>query len=319
MKLKIIHLLPYNQNYPNMFEQEAKLIKQILGEHCINLEHIGSTAVPNLISKQDLDILCVIDNLENSLILEKIGYIFKGELNVPLRYYFSKNTAHSKVNLHVVDPIYGNSFINLNLSFRDYLIANDDAKQEYAVLKTSLLKNHRSYQRKEQQFSDYNLGKNQFIKHILAKIHFNELHVNFCMHHEEWQEYHRIKEQEIFIPINVTYDPMHPSMTQTNHKHFVLYKGVTIVAIAHIEFLINNEAALRVLATDKLYQNNGYGSYLLHFLEQWLKNKNINIIKMHARLSAENFYRQLGYIDMLFDDPCINEQHVNLGKVLLSD
>ena len=72
----------------------------------------------------------------------------------------------------------------------------------------------------------------------------NLLPLNFCTHNEEWQEYHRIKKQEIFVPINVTYDPKHPSMTQANHKHFVLYKGVTIVAIAHIELLINNKAAL---------------------------------------------------------------------------
>jgi len=39
-------------------------------------------------------------------------------------------------------------------------------------------------------------------------------------------------------------------------------------------------------------------------------------IKMHARLSAEQFYRKLGYVDMPFDDPSIQKEYINLGKEL---
>ena len=311
---KQIKVLPYNPNYPQMFEAEADLIKQALGKHYINIEHIGSTSVPKLIAKQDLDIVCVVDELLNSLLLQEIGYVYKGELNIPLRYYFSKNTEHSKVNLHVVEP--NHWFITLNLCFRNYLRLNDDVRIAYANLKENLLKDPKSYQKTNNGFTGYNFGKNQFIKSILQQAGYNELHVNFCMHPEEWLEYHRIKEEQIFNPIKVVYDRMHISITDSNHKHFVLYKGIKIVAIAHMELFNKTEVALRALATDELYKNNGYGTYLINFLEKWVTYQNLYVIKMHARLSAEHFYRKLGYNNMAFDDRSISESYINLGKKL---
>ena len=87
------------------------MIKDVLAKMAIEIHHIGSTSVAGLSAKKDLDIMLVIDCLQNSLLLQKIGYTFKGELNIPLRYYFSKNTNESKVNLHVCEKTHG--FISL--------------------------------------------------------------------------------------------------------------------------------------------------------------------------------------------------------------
>ena len=40
------------------------------------------------------------------------------------------------------------------------------------------------------------------------------------------------------------------------------------------------------------------------------------MIKLHSHLGAELFYRKLGYTDMFFDDPCMQKEYVDLGKVL---
>jgi histone acetyltransferase (RNA polymerase elongator complex component) len=63
-------------------------------------------------------------------------------------------------------------------------------------------------------------------------------------------------------------------------------------------------------------QHQGYGAEIMCLLENWLKRQNIKVIKMHSRLSAEHFYRKLGYIEMPFDDPSIQERYIDLGKVL---
>src|SRR3972149_4393855 len=102
-KTKIIEVVPYIPDWPRMFEKEAALLKQVLGRHSLEVHHIGSTSVPGLSAKRDIDILCVVDQLSSSLELRNFGYTFKGELIIPLRYYFSKNTPQSKVNLHVVE------------------------------------------------------------------------------------------------------------------------------------------------------------------------------------------------------------------------
>ncbi|MFY9589657.1 GNAT family N-acetyltransferase [Rickettsia endosymbiont of Halotydeus destructor] len=137
-----------------------------------------------------------------------------------------------------------------------------------------------------------------------------------CIHYNEWEEYHRIKEEQIFISLNTQYNRNHESITASNHYHFVLYKGVQIVAATHMEFLNENEAALRSLAIDEPYQNQGLGTYLMKLLERWLKHKNIKVLKMHARSSAESFYRKLEFIDMEFNDSSIQESYVDLGKML---
>ena len=312
-RIKHIEIVPYNPNWPNIFQIEAAAIKQALTNNVIEIHHIGSTSIPGLKAKQDLDILCVAKQLQNSLLLKDFGYSFKGELNIPLRYYFSKNTTHSKVNLHVVEQDHG--FINCNLYFRDYLRKHEEVRLEYAALKEQLLQDPQSYQRSKSIFSGYNLGKNQFIKNILNKAGFNNFNINFCMHDNEWTTYHRIREKQIFSPINVDYDRNHPSITAENNYHLVLYKGTNIVAVAHIELLKDGVTiALRSLATDDPYKQQGCGSYIMKILETWGKYQERQYIKMHARLSSEQFYRKLGYIDMKFDDPSIQQEYRDLGK-----
>lgn len=314
-KIKHIEVMPYNPNWPSMFELEAGIIKQTITDNVVNVYHIGSTSIPGMKAKQDLDILCVVKNLSDSLLLDKAGYLFKGELNIPLRYYFSKNTVKSKVNLHVVEKDHG--FIARNLCFRDYLREHKDVCLYYANLKENLLKDPDSYKSHNTSFSNYNLGKHGFIKEVLEKAEFNSLCVGFCMHNDEWESYHCIKEQQIFNSINVTYDRNHPSMVSEDNYHFILYKGIKIVSVAQVELLKDPEViALRALATDSLHEREGYGSYLMKVIEKWGKYKGKKFIKMHSRLSSEKFYRNLGYYDMPFNDPSIRQEYVDLCKEL---
>ncbi|ABY72759.1 hypothetical protein BTU51_0934 [Rickettsia rickettsii] len=91
----------------------------------------------------------------------------------------------------------------------------------------------------------------------------NSIRLMRCTHYSEWKEYHRIRAEQIFDTINVKYDSNHTTITAENHYHFVLYKRVKIVATAHIEFFNENELALRSLAVDRPYQNQGFGKYTM--------------------------------------------------------
>lgn len=314
MNPKIINVVPYNPEWPKMFEAEILLLKQALGNHCLEAYHIGSTSIPGLAAKEDLDILCVVDQLSSALLLQTIGYVFKGELNIPLRYFFSKNSALSKVNLHVVEKDHG--FIALNLCFCDFLRTHEKERDAYQQLKYRLIQDPASFERINSRFPRYTLEKHAFIISILDQAGFTGMTINLCTHYREWEDYHRIREEQIFHPINVIYDRDHPTVSAENHYHLVLSKGTQIVCVAHVEILNQNEAALRSLATDEPYQRQGYGAQMMAFLEKWIQHHGHTILKMHVRLSAEPFYRKHGYTDMVFDDPCIQEHYVNLGKRL---
>lgn len=83
---KVIKLNPYNSAWPKVFEIESCFIKQVLGEICIDIHHVGSTSIPQIAAKPDIDILCVVNDLSYSLILQEHGFVYKGELNIPMAF-----------------------------------------------------------------------------------------------------------------------------------------------------------------------------------------------------------------------------------------
>jgi len=307
---KQIKASSYSLDWPIQFKNEADNLRKLLGNHCLKLHHIGSTAVPDLYAKSEIDILCVIDDLSHCKKMEGTAYIFKGEYNVPLRYFFSKNSKKIKINLHVVEPNHG--FIELNLFFRDYLREHKHAVKAYTELKKKLLSDPTSYFKLKNNFSNYTLGKNQFIKNILSESGINTYCVNFCYHKEEWDAYHQIREAQIFSPIQACYNKEHSA----NHHHFVLYNGITIVSVAHIEFLNKSEALIRSIATKTPYKNKGHATYLILFLEQWMKRKKIKVIRVHSNIDAARFYTKLKYRNTAFEHIANSEHTIDLVKSL---
>lgn len=207
-------------------------------------------------------------------------------------------------------------FVGLNLCFRDYLRGNPEVAARYGRLKQELAANPENHVRSNGGLVRYTLEKDAFIKGILQEAGYQGVSISFCTHFAEWDAYHRIKKREIFDSTAFEYDPHHPSTTSQQDFHFVMYVGVEIAAIAHVELLGVEVAALRVIATDPHFRRRGYGSTLLKFVERWLEHRGCKVIKLHANRAAESFYRHLGYVEMPFDDNSILSNPVDMGKVL---
>lgn len=159
--------------------------------------------------------------------------------------------------------------------------------------------------------------KDVFIKGLVAKTGFNGLTVVQALHDNEWKECHRIRKQQIFDRLpHIKYDPNHPTLTDPNHYHFVMMKGIDVIAVAQIEMFDEEAAILRILATDAPFQRHGYGTYFLNLMERWaLQHGKIKIL-MHAARRAEQFYRRHGYTEMEFNDEGVSDDHIDLGKLL---
>ena len=246
--MKHIEISPYNPNWPSMYELEAARIKDALGDELIELHHIGSTSVPGLSAKAVIDIIASVNDFKTAIpLFESIDFEYRGEMHLPFRSYFRKGKL---VNLHVYEK--SSPEIALNLSFRNYLRCHPESVQEYTQLKNQLLLNEASLVKNNTNYTGYNLGKDAFIRDILNKAGFDQIRLMYCNHHYEWEQYHRIRKEQIFNRNEVIYDPNHPSITDANHFHFVLYKATWVVSVAHIELLNEKEAALRSLALDEL-------------------------------------------------------------------
>lgn len=309
---KTIQVVAYDPNWPHVFEKEAGLIKQALGDNCLQVHHIGSTSVPGLAAKEDIDICVVVQHLQKNL----ENYTFKGEINIPLRYFFNKNTLESKVNLHMVES--DHEFLSLNLCFIGYLRSHDEARLAYAMLKQDLLKEPEAMLRTNMRFSGYTLGKYQFINTILDKAGFKAIRLMHCMHPVEWAAAKYFRDTYFFAPHGIV-DPYTWTFNHEEHAHLVLYQGTQVIGYAHVQFWPEQRAAIRIIAVDENKRNQSFGRKFLALIEKWLYNLGIKSLHAESRQSSLRFYLKNGYTNMTFDDPENHESDTNdipVGKVL---
>jgi GrpB-like predicted nucleotidyltransferase (UPF0157 family)/dephospho-CoA kinase len=171
-----IQLVPYDTQWPLLAEKEIKTLCNILPkQHILDIQHVGSTAIPGMIAKPIIDIQIVVDSLpaikqKTIDILKTQDYVYWDENPDKDRMFFvkgmppfgEKRTHH----IHIIEP---KTLQNKNkILFRDYLIKHPDAANEYKQLKIKLAEEH-TYHR--EQYTD---AKNKFIGDVLLKAQ-NEL------------------------------------------------------------------------------------------------------------------------------------------------
>lgn len=138
--MRKVEVVPYNHQWPQMFEDEASKIKAVMNENIVRIHHIGSTSIPGMYAKPVIDILVEVHSIERVNLFNKemmeLGYDPKGENGIPNRRYFSKGGDNRTHHVHIFQT--GNPEIARHLQFRDYLIAHPEKAKEYGKLKVSL-------------------------------------------------------------------------------------------------------------------------------------------------------------------------------------
>lgn len=136
-----VRVVDYDPEWPELFEAEAALVREIAGDNLITVFHIGSTAVPGLMAKPIIDMLPVVRDVSAlDAITPKfaaIGYEAMGELGLPGRRYFRKGGVNRTHQIHAYrfDNV---SEITRHLAFRDYLRERREAREAYGELKAAL-------------------------------------------------------------------------------------------------------------------------------------------------------------------------------------
>ena len=135
-----IELSEYNPRWKISFQSERQVLEHKLSVFLPVIEHIGSTAIPNLIAKPIIDILigirdypipdCSIETMKS------IGYEYHGEAGVSGRVYFTKRQEENNFNVHIT--LVNGDIWNNNILFRDYLLSNPDVATNYSELKRDI-------------------------------------------------------------------------------------------------------------------------------------------------------------------------------------
>lgn len=166
-----IELMPYDKRWPFIAKLEIKILYDSLPKnHVLDIQHVGSTAIPGLSAKPIIDVQIAVDSLSGIKqtaidILKTLGYEFWQDNPDKERLFFvkgmppfgEKRTHH----VHIVEP--SSKLWQGKILFRDYLIAHPEIAQEYEKLKKQLSQQY-TYDREM-----YTEAKTHFINDVLEK------------------------------------------------------------------------------------------------------------------------------------------------------
>ena len=166
-------LVAYDPQWPLEFAALRQTLLRAMGTLALSIEHVGSTAVPELAAKPILDVDLVIASPESLAeairVLSLLGYIHEGDLGIAGREAFARQsedvprdgTGRVWQEHHLYVCARDSAELARHLAFRDQLRRNPEIAHEYEQLKRRLA----------QQFpcdrAAYSRGKTEFVEAVL--------------------------------------------------------------------------------------------------------------------------------------------------------
>lgn len=160
-----VSLVPHQPGWSRAFAEEKQLLSSLLGESALAIEHVGSTAVPELQAKPIIDIAISVHSFASleswPLLLQEPGYSYFGDRQGRDDHFFAKGPeALRSFYLHVV--LVGSTNWENYLRFRDVLRSNPSLRREYERLKQAMAEAHKTDRRA------YTAAKNSLIQSVLS-------------------------------------------------------------------------------------------------------------------------------------------------------
>ena len=160
LKRGTVELVPHQKEWSENAENIIRLLKQLLGDTAIDIQHIGSTAIYLIHAKPIIDISVAVYDLNDMLpyveILNQNNIIFRGEVIAGEILFV---IGDDEIRTHHIHIVKWNNYIN----FRDFLNAHPEKAMLYDSLKQKL----------SMQFSNdrtkYTAGKEEIIQHFLTE------------------------------------------------------------------------------------------------------------------------------------------------------
>jgi GrpB-like predicted nucleotidyltransferase (UPF0157 family) len=158
-------ILDYDPKWPILFQSLRKRIADAFGDMAAAIEHVGSTAVPDLAAKPiiDIDVLLASETMLPAAIerLGSLGYIHRGNLGIPEREAFRAPGGDPPHHLYVCPPC--SAEFRRHVAFRDYLRAHSKDAKSYADLKIALAERFR------EDRDAYNNAKTEFVTQLTTR------------------------------------------------------------------------------------------------------------------------------------------------------
>jgi GrpB-like predicted nucleotidyltransferase (UPF0157 family) len=155
----------YQHDWPRLFDELARPVREALAGLDARVEHVGGTSVPGLAAKPivDLDVVVGSDAEVPAAIdrLRSLGYVHEGDLGIPGREAFMWPAGAPRHHLYLV--VRGGRAHLDHVEFRDHLRQHPEVAAAYGALKVRLAARHGSDR------AAYTAAKAQFVAGALAR------------------------------------------------------------------------------------------------------------------------------------------------------
>ncbi len=160
-------VVDYDPDWPKLFAQYSDTIRQIFGDAVLEIHHFGSTSIPGMFAKPNIDIYVLVSTLDairgHKQQMEAAGFATRGDYSGIGEEYFTldKPDGERIASIHVFEGT--DEVFTPYKNLKDYLISHDEEKNRYIALKKDL------YQKFADDYPAYDSGKEALLKEIIAK------------------------------------------------------------------------------------------------------------------------------------------------------
>ncbi|WPN55870.1 GrpB family protein [Pseudomonas sp. P9_31] len=156
----------YDSQWPTLFLNAKEQIAEAFGTELVAIHHVGSTAVPELAAKPEIDLLVEVAQHRNEsfrdTVMRGLGYARGSDLSAGHHFYRRDVDGVRTHKAHVC--ITGHGQIERMLRFRDLLRSNPVLRQRYQDLKLELEANNTG------GIGEYLARKAPFIDEIMGSV-----------------------------------------------------------------------------------------------------------------------------------------------------
>lgn len=164
-----VDIVAYNAEWPKIASIEIEKLRDVLpSAKIIDIQHVGSTAIPGMAAKPIVDIQIAVHSLDEMKViaipvLQKLGYEYWDDNPDLERMFFAKGMPpfgeKRTHHIHIVEP--SSKHWNEKINFRNYLISHPKIAKEYQELKIKLAQKYTHDREK------YTNAKSEFVNRIL--------------------------------------------------------------------------------------------------------------------------------------------------------
>ena len=169
-KNRSYELCEYTDEWPMVFKKLEVTLRSIYGELALDIQHIGSTSIPGMLSKPTIDVLVITDRIDKVKklypVFQKHGYVCWGNLVMSGEEYFTfdDKPGHRLYNVHTMSL--GSEHAKSVITFREYIRTHTDEAKIYMAIKVKLRDAHGS-----DDYITYNDQKTILMQELKDKAH----------------------------------------------------------------------------------------------------------------------------------------------------